>query len=77
MTKKLISKKPVPKKAQGSVFQEAWDNMSEDMSRVLPDFMVKGLRGGKRKVWMMVVMTLVELLILGAVGKFIYDWFTN
>ena len=30
---------------------------------------------GKGKAWVVVVVTLVELLILGVVGKFVYDWF--
>ena len=63
------------KKQQDSVFTEAWENMSEDMAKVMPDFLAKGLKGGKRKVWVMVAVTFVELVVLGVVGKFAYDWF--
>lgn len=62
---------------QDSVFTEAWENMSEDMAKVMPAFLQKGLKGGKRKVWVMVAITFVELVVLGAVGKFIYDWFVK
>ncbi len=72
-TQKTVSKK----KQQDSVFKEAWENMNEDMGKVMPDFMAKGLQGGKRKVWVMVLITLVELVVLGAAGKFIYDWFVG
>lgn len=68
--------RPAPKK-QDSVFTEAWENMSEDMAKVMPAFLQKGLKGGKRKVWVMVAITFVELVILGAVGKFVYDWFVE
>lgn len=68
-------KQQAPKKQQESVFKEAWENMNEDMARFMPDFLVKGLKGGKRKVWVMVAITFVELVVLGVVGKFAYDWF--
>jgi hypothetical protein len=78
MAKKQTRKKPVPvKKPQDSVFREAWENMSEDMARVMPDFMSKGLQGGKKKLWVVLLVTVVELLVLGAVGKFVYDWFVK
>ena len=78
MANKHNTQKTVPKKKQqDSVFKEAWENMNEDMGKVMPGFMVKGLQGGKRKAWVLVVITLVELVVLGAVGKFIYDWFVG
>jgi len=74
----LKSKQPVTKKKkQDSVFTEAWENMSEDMAKVMPDFLQKGLKGGKRKVWVMVAITFLELVVLGVVGKFAYDWFVG
>lgn len=76
VNKGQAQKQSVPKK-QDSVFKEAWENMSEDMGKVMPDFLQKGLKGGKRKVWVMVAMTFVELVVLGVVGKFIYDWFVE
>ena len=68
--------RPAPK-PQDSVFPDAWDNMSEDFGKVMPAFLQKGLKGGKRKVWVMVALTFVELVVLGVVGKFIYDWFVE
>jgi len=75
--KQNIKKTPQKKKQQDSVFTEAWENMSGDMAKVMPGFLQKGLKGGKRKVWVLVAITLVELVVLGAVGKFVYDWFSN
>jgi hypothetical protein len=78
MNKKQNKKKPTPKKKQqDSVFTEAWENMSEDMAKIMPDFLQKGLKGGKRKAWVMVAITFVELVVLGVVGKFVYDWFVK
>lgn len=75
--KQNIKKSPQKKQQQDSVFTEAWENMSEDMAKVMPGFLQKGLKGGKRKVWVMVAITVVELVVLGAVGKFVYDWFSS
>jgi hypothetical protein len=62
------------KKKPDSVLKEAWDNMSEDFSRILPASFAEKM--GKRKWgWKVVVMvTLLELVVLGAIGKFVYDW---
>ena len=59
---------------QDSVFKEAWDNMNNDFSRFMPDFLTKRMPKGKGKAWVVVAVTFVELLILGVVGKFVYDW---
>ncbi len=78
MSKTQNKKKPVhKKKQQDSVFTEAWENMSEDMAKFMPDFLQKGLKSGKRKVWVLAAITFVELVVLGVVGKFVYDWFTS
>jgi len=84
MGKKADRKKPssgksdaVGQKLRDSVFKEAWENMNEDIARVLPDFLAKRLRGGKGKAWIVAAITLVELVVLGAVGKLVYDWFMN
>jgi len=75
MSKKIQSKKTTPvKQHQESVFREAWDNMNRDMAKVMPDFLAKRLQGRKGKVWVVVALTLVELLVLGVVGKLVYDW---
>lgn len=62
------------KKPQDSVFKEAWENMNEDMGKVMPDFLAKRLQDRKGKLWVMVAITFVELVVLGVIGKFIYDW---
>lgn len=78
MSKKTNSKKNVPKKKhQESVFKEAWENMNEDMGRVMPDFLAKRLQDRKGKVWIMVAITFIELVVLGVIGKFVYDWFVS
>ena len=74
MSKK--SKKPSPRpptKPQQSVFQEAWSNMTADLDRILPESLRK--REGKKKfvVWLFVV----EVLVLGVVGKLIYAWWAK
>ena len=74
--KQQSQNRPASKK-QDSVFTEAWENMSEDFGKFTPAFLKKGLKGGKRKVWVMISLTLVELVVLGVVGKFIYDWFVK
>lgn len=76
MSRKHNKKRPAPKnKHQDSVFKEAWANMSDDMAGIMPDFLAKRLQDRKGKVWAMVAITFVELVVLGVVGKFIYDWF--
>ena len=85
MSNKHKKKQPGPKskqsvtakKKQDSVFTEAWENMNEDMAKVMPNFLQKGLKGGKKKVWVMVAITFVELVVLGVVGKYLYDWFVG
>lgn len=78
MSKKHNKVKPSSgRKPQDSVFKEAWDNMNADMSKVMPDFLAKRLQSRKGKLWVMVVITFVELVVLGVAGKFAYDWFVK
>jgi hypothetical protein len=63
--------------SKDSVFKEAWDNMNQDMARVMPDFITRRFVKKKGKMWIMVVVTLIELLILGVAGKLLYDWLTT
>lgn len=78
MSKKHNRTKPAPvKKPQDSVFKEAWENMNDDMAKIMPDFLAKRLQNRKGKAWVMVVITIVELVVLGAIGKFVYDWFVK
>lgn len=78
MSKKQIRHKLASgKKPRDSVFKEAWENMNHDASRVMPDFLAKRLQTRKGKVWVMVIVTFIELVVLGVVGKYIYDWFVG
>lgn len=59
---------------QDSVFKEAWENMNNDMARIMPSFMTRRLQKKKSKLWVVVCVTLLELVVLGVIGKLIYDW---
>ena len=65
----MTAQKKPQKKKQESVFQEAWRNMSADFDRLLPE---KLRRGDKKKfvLWLFVA----ELVLLGAVGTAVYQW---
>ena len=60
-------------KQRSSVFREAWDNMSADMNRLLPERVRQ--RQGKKKfvLWLF----LLELVVVGVVGKFLFDWWVR
>lgn len=75
MAKKKQNKSPQkPTQNKDSVFAEAWENMNNDMARIMPAFIANKLQGGKNKLWVMVAITLVELVVLGVIGKLLYDW---
>jgi len=57
------------KKPQQSVFAEARENMSADIDRLLP----QKLRGLNKKKYA-VILTIVELIVLGLLGKLVYNW---
>ncbi|MEJ2470835.1 MAG: hypothetical protein P8Y91_10105 [Desulfuromonadales bacterium] len=59
-----------------NVFREAWQNMNADLSRILPGFLSRRLQQRKGKLWVVILMTLFELLVLGVIGKLLYDWWT-
>lgn len=68
-SKKKPQTKRQPSKPQQSVFREAWENMSEDFNRLLPET----LRNKDKKkfvLWLFVV----EMVVLGGVGWIIYEW---
>ena len=73
--KNNIKKATITPKKKDSVFSEAWGNMNEDMGKVLPDFLARRLQKREGKIWVMVAFTFIELVLLGVVGKFVYDWF--
>jgi len=57
-------------KKRESVFKEAWENMSRDFERLMPERLRE--RKGKKKfvLWLFVL----ELLVLGVVGRFVWEW---
>lgn len=58
------------KKKQDSVFKEAWDNMSADMDKFMPE-KLQGKQGKKKFVlWLFIL----EVLVLGVIGKLVYNW---
>lgn len=65
------------KKHQQSVVSEAWENMNEDLAKVLPLSISDRLQGGKNKLWVMIVIMIVELIVLGVIVKLVYDWFVS
>ncbi len=62
----MAKKKP----QKESVFREAWDNMSEDFNRLLPE----KLRGQKDKKKFVLWLFILEIVVFGAIGTFIYRW---
>jgi len=61
------------KKQHQSVFREAWDNMSEDFNRIMPE-RVRAQKGKKKFVlWLFIL----ELIVFGAVGTFFYRWWVG
>lgn len=57
-------------KPKESVFAEAWQKMTADMEKFLP----RKLHGGKGRWILALFVTMIELLVLGAVGTFVYAW---
>lgn len=58
------------KKQQESVFKEAWNNMSEDFNRFMPE-KLRAKQGKKKFVlWLFIL----EFVVFGAIGTFIYKW---
>ena len=60
-------------KRQESVFKEAWNNMSEDFNRLLPE----KFRGQKDKKKFVLWLFILEIVVFGAIGTFIYRWWTG
>jgi hypothetical protein len=58
---------------QQNVFQKAWSNMSADFNRLMPE----KLRQRKDKKKFVVWLFILELVVLGVVGKFVYGWVTG
>ena len=62
-----------PPRKQQSVFQEAWSNMSADFNRLMPEKLRQRKDKKKFVLWLFVL----ELVVLGVVGKFVYGWVTG
>lgn len=61
------------KKQKESVFKEAWNNMSEDFNQFMP----KKLQAQDNKKKFVLWLFILELVIFGAIGTFIYRWWTG
>lgn len=69
--KKPQNKRPSAKQQQ-SVFKEAWENMTEDFNRLLPE----KLRNKDKKkfaLWLFVL----EVVVIGVIGKLVYEWYVG
>ncbi len=64
-----MSKKP----KQDSIFKEAWDNMSNDFNNLVPG----KLRGNSSKKKFVLWLFIVEIVVIGIIGKLIYEWWVG
>lgn len=63
----------VKKKKQDSVFKEAWDNMSKDFNKFMPE-KLRGKQGKKKFVlWLFIL----EVVVFGVIGKLLYNWLSG
>jgi len=62
---------------QQSVVKEAWDNYRADLARLLPAGLAKKLESRRVRIGLTVAVTLLELVVLGVVGKWLYTWWTG
>lgn len=63
----------VKKKQQESVFKEAWNNMSKDFNKFMPE----KLRVQKGKMKFVLWLFILEVIVFGAIGRFIYKWWVG
>ncbi|MDT8441468.1 MAG: hypothetical protein RQ723_07390 [Desulfuromonadales bacterium] len=66
---KIPARRPEPRQ---SVVREAWENMNRDFDRLLPE----RLRKRDKKPFVLWLF-LLELVVLGVAGTFLYDWLTG
>lgn len=58
------------KRKTDSVFREAWENMSEDFNKFMPE-KLRGTPGKKKFVlWLFIC----EIVAFGVIGKLLYSW---
>ncbi len=67
---KQRSSQQQPQKKQDSILKEAWDNMSEDFNKLMPEKLRQRQDKKKFVLWLFVL----ELLVFGVIGKFVYEW---
>ncbi len=61
----------MPKKTkQDNIFKEAWNNMSNDFNNLVPNKLRDKSSKKKFVLWLFIV----EIVVLGVVGKLIYEW---
>ena len=69
---RLAQKKKPQKPKPQSVCQEAWENMSEDFNKLLPE----KLRRQKKKKFVLWLF-LLEIVVLGALGTAVFRWWSG
>ena len=72
-----MTNKPDKNRPRDGILKEAWDHMREDLSRILPAPLLEKFGQGRRSWHLMLLITILELVVLGVVGKFIYDWLVS
>ncbi|TYO99647.1 hypothetical protein EDC39_102172 [Geothermobacter ehrlichii] len=72
MTSRNRKRRAAKPSGRQSVFQEAWENMNADFDRLLPERLRKADKK-KFALWLFIV----ELLVLGLVGRFVYRWWVG
>ena len=61
------------KSKQDNVVKEAWENMTNDFNNLMPT----SLRGKATKKKFVLWLFIIEIVLLGIVGKLIYTWWTG
>ena len=59
-------------KQEEGIVSEAWNRMNADIDKLLP----QSLRRKNKKKFMLWLF-LVELLVLGVIGKIVFDWWVG
>lgn len=60
----------IKKTKKDSIFKEAWDNMSSDINKVLPEKLHSTGEKKKFVLWLFIV----EIIVLGVASWFGYNW---
>lgn len=73
MAKKTKPPAKKPSTGQESILREAWANMSRDFQKLLPEKLRKRIDKKKAVFWLFIL----ELVVLGVIGKLIYEWWVG